>query len=153
MKSRHDARRLAVQFLFQRDFNAGNLDEDLELFWSDQPASAAVRRFADSLIRGVEANKPQIDQILGSCADHWDVRRMGAVDRNVMRVALYEMMHRPDIPHPVSIDEAVELAKELSSEESGRFVNGILDRARRDLQSGRIAVGAASENPAPMREG
>lgn len=138
MKGRHEARRLAVQFLFQRDYNPGDLEDDLMWFWSDHPVSASVRKFADALIRGVEAHKPTLDQILQSCAEHWDVPRMGGVDRNVMRVALFEMLHRPDIPHAVSINEAVELAKELSTDESGRFVNGILDRARRDIVHGKI---------------
>jgi N utilization substance protein B len=82
-------------------------------------------------------------------AENWDLKRMGAVDRNVMRVALFEMLHRTDIPPVVSINEAVDLAKELSSDESGRFVNGILDRARRDIS--RPARAAAVVSPAALR--
>lgn len=133
MSGRHEARTLAVQFLFQRDFNAGDLDEQLALFWSDNAASEKVRRFVEETVRGVEQHRTLIDEKLSACADNWEVHRMGAVDRNVMRVALYEMQYREDIPPVVSIDEAVQLAKELSSEESGRFVNGILDRARKGL--------------------
>ncbi len=133
MSGRHEGRTLAVQFLFQRDFNSGELDAQLGQFWEDHPATEKIRQFAGEIIHGVEANRAELDRVLQSCADHWDVRRMGAVDRNVMRVALYEMHHRADVPPVVSIDEAVELAKELSSDESGRFVNGILDRARKAL--------------------
>lgn len=125
---------LAVQFLFQRDFNSGDLDEAVAQFWADHQAGKRVREFAESIIRGVEQHRDELDRMLQACAEHWDVPRMGGVDRNVMRVALYEMMYRPDIPPAVSINEAVELAKELSSDESGRFVNGILDRARRELK-------------------
>lgn len=133
MSGRHEARTLAIQFLFQRDFNPGNLEEQLTQFWSDHDASGKVRQFAEELIRGVEAHRAALDEKIQQCAENWDVRRMGAVDRNVMRLALYEMEMRPEIPPVVSIDEAVQLAKELSSDESGRFVNGILDRARKGL--------------------
>lgn len=133
MSARHEARTLAVQFLFQRDFNGGEYADALQQFWTDHPAGAKVKTFAGELIEGVETHRADLDVRLQQYAENWDVRRMGAVDRNVMRVALFEMMHRPDIPPVVSINEAVDLAKELSSDESGRFVNGILDRARRDM--------------------
>jgi N utilization substance protein B len=133
MSGRHEARILAVQFLFQRDFNSGDREEALQQFWADRSVSRRVRQFAELLIRGVEAHREELDRFLQSCADHWDIRRMGGVDRNVMRVALFEMRYCPDIPPAVSINEAIEVAKELSTDESGRFVNGILDRARREL--------------------
>jgi N utilization substance protein B len=126
----------AVQFLFQRDFNGGELTEALEHFLADseRKCSGKLRDFCVELVRGVEERKAELDAHLQRFADNWDLRRMGGVDRNVMRVALFEMLHRPDIPPVVSINEAVELAKELSSEESGKFVNGILDRIRKDLK-------------------
>lgn len=133
MSGRHEARTCAVQFLFQRDFNADQLDTALEEFWVERKAGPKVRKFCEELIRGVESCRADIDIRLQKYADNWDLKRMGAVDRNVMRVALFEMLHRTDIPPVVSINEAVDLAKELSSDESGRFVNGILDRARRDI--------------------
>lgn len=133
MSGRHDARTFAVQFLFQRDFNQGDLEPALVDFWAERPCDDKVRQFAAELIHGVEAQRADLDARLQRYAENWDVRRMGAVDRNIMRMALFEMLHRKDIPPVVSINEAVDLAKELSSEESGRFVNGILDRARRDL--------------------
>ena len=126
----------AVQLLFQRDFNREDLAHALEIFWADKDrkCSEKLHTFCEELIRGVEANKPELDAHLQRFADNWDLKRMGGVDRNVMRVALFEMLHRPDIPPVVSINEAIELAKELSSEESGKFVNGILDRIRKDLK-------------------
>lgn len=143
MSARHEARTFAVQFLFQRDFNPGDLAPDLDVFWMERPCDEPVRRFADELIAGVETHRAHLDTCLQQYAQNWDVKRMGAVDRNIMRVALYEMLHRQDIPPVVSINEAVDLAKELSSEESGRFVNGILDRARRDLDRPARAAAAA----------
>ena len=149
MTGRHESRTLAVQFLFQRDFNDGNMVEALVDFWAEHKAGPKVRTFAEELIRGVEAERAVLDEQLTRFAANWDVKRMGAVDRNVMRLALYEMNFRPDIPPVVSINEAIDLAKELSSDESGKFVNGILDRARKELdRPARAAVLAK-----PIREG
>ncbi len=135
MSRRHEAREWALQFLFQRDFNPQDeLEMALADFWSGRKASAALRSFTDALIQGVEQNRADIDRFLQSYTENWDVRRMAAVDRNIMRLAVYEMLHCPDIPPVVSINEAVTLAKAFSSRESGRFVNGILDRIRRDLK-------------------
>jgi N utilization substance protein B len=129
MGGRHEARQWAVQFLFQRDFNTGEIESALEDFWQDKKTGSKARLFAEELIQGVESKKDELDGLIRKYAEHWDIRRMGAVDRNVMRVALYEMIYRPDIPPVVSINEAVEIAKDLSGVESGKFVNGILDHA------------------------
>ena len=133
MSRRHEARLWAVQFLFQRDFNNDDLDQALSDFWADRKCTPKARAFAEQLIRGVEQKRDELDQRIQRYAENWDLRRMGAVDRNAMRVALYEMLYCPDIPPVVSINEAVDIAKELSSRDSGKFVNGILDRALRDL--------------------
>ena len=141
MSNRHEARLWAVQFLFQRDFNDTDRETALVDFWAERNCSAKLRTFCEVLIRGVELNREEIDQKLRKYAEHWSLERMGAVDRNVMRVALYEMLYCKDIPPVVSINEAVDLAKELSGRESGKFVNGILDRARQDVErSARVSV-------------
>jgi len=124
----------AVQFLFQRDFNRNDIEEALADFWEERKPGPSLRQFAEEIIRGVEPLKKELDDLIQQYAEHWNVARMGAVDRNVMRVALFEMLHRTDIPPVVSINEAVELAKELSGDESGKFVNGILDRASKDIK-------------------
>ncbi len=130
---RHQAREYAVQFLFQRDFNREKLEPALEEFWRGLSVAPKDRAFAEELIRGVEEHIGDLDARLQRYAENWEVRRMGGVDRNVMRVALFEMLYRPDIPPVVSINEAVEIAKAFSNRDSGRFVNGILDRASKDL--------------------
>jgi N utilization substance protein B len=130
---RHESRMWAVQFLFQRDINHGDIAEALEVFWQERKPGPSLQQFAEELIHGVEAKKVELDTMIRKYAEHWDIARMGGVDRNVMRVAVYEMLYRDDIPPVVSINEAVELAKELSSEESGKFVNGILDHAAKEL--------------------
>ena len=134
MSSRHEARLWAVQFLFQRDFNDTAVEPAFLEFWLERKANANARIFCEDLVRGVERYRQEIDERLRKYADNWSLERMGAVDRNIMRVALYEMLYCKDIPPVVSINEAVDLAKELSNRESGKFVNGILDRARQDIE-------------------
>ena len=133
MGGRRESREWALQFLFQQDFNREELDTALEDFWSDKKVSPKWKAFTEEMIKGVLDHQLELDQVLQSYADNWDVERMAAVDRNVMRLALYEMKFRPDIPPVVSINEAVDIAKDFSSRESGRFVNGILDRICKDL--------------------
>lgn len=154
---RREARERAVQFLFQYDLNPpDNLDEALREFWETQrwaaraeaegptwgqpvelpPPTAEeieIRAFAEPLIRGTLAHREEIDARIRQYAKNWDLHRMAVVDRNVMRLAIYEMLYREDIPPVVSINEAVDIAKKYSTPESGKFVNGILDRIKNDL--------------------
>jgi N utilization substance protein B len=94
---------------------------------------ASVRLFADPLIRGTLEHREAIDRLIVQHAKNWDLHRMAVVDRNVLRLAIYEMLHREDIPPVVSINEAVDIAKKFSTQESGGFVNGILDKIKGDL--------------------
>ena len=154
---RREARERAVQFLFQYDLNPPeNLDAALEHFWNSQrlaalvddtkatwgekfvlppptTADAALRLFADPLIRGTVEHLAECDAVIVKHAKNWDLHRIAAVDRNVMRLAIYEMLHRDDIPPIVSINEAVDIAKKFSTEDSGKFVNGILDKVKGEL--------------------
>ena len=133
MNARHKARMWVVQFLFQTDFNPPeSLDYALERFWDEIQPSENMKGFAERLLREVIAHQKEIDEKISGYADNWSIKRLNAVDRNVLRLALHEIFNRPDIPPVVSINEAVELAKDLSSDESGNFVNGILDRAAKD---------------------
>jgi len=136
MGSRRDARESAVQILFQLDFNPGELDPVLTAFWTERKVSSKTRLFVEELVRGVLENRPRIDDVITKCAQNWELHRMAGVDRNVIRLAVYEMLCRTDIPHPVSINEAVAIAKNMGDVGSGRFVNGVLDRVRRDLDAG-----------------
>lgn len=133
MTKRSESREWAVQLLFQREINREDLKDSLEFFWQDKNPSQKARDFTEHLVRGVEEHQKEIDALLHKCATNWDVGRMGGVDRNAMRVAVYEMLHCPDIPPVVSINEAVDIAKNMSSNESGRFVNGVLDAVLQKL--------------------
>jgi len=139
MGSRRDARESAVQILFQLDFNPGELDVTLASYWMERKVAAKTRQFVEELVRGVMENRFQVDAVIAKCAQNWDLPRMATVDRNVIRLAVYEMMFRDDIPHAVSINEAVAIAKNMGDVGSGRFVNGVLDRVHRDIE----AIGGA----------
>lgn len=149
MSRRRDGRLLAVQFLFQRDLNPGDLDQAVADFFANRKMPARTRTFAEELIRGVEQHLWELDEKLREYAVNWEPRRMAGVDRNVMRLALFEMMYRSEIPPVVSINEAIELAKQFGGMESGRFVNGILDRARKAIhRAARCAAPDARFGPA-----
>jgi N utilization substance protein B len=143
-KRRH-ARELAVQFLYQFDLaGGGTLEEALPLFWQTQSeVSDTGRTFAEELIHGVVEHRAAIDEKISKYTENWDLPRIAAVDRNILRLAIYEMLYRDDIPPVVSINEAVDIAKKFSTHESGAFVNGILDRLKAELtRPARTAAGA-----------
>jgi len=133
MATRREAREWAVQILFQLDLNPGDVERVFDAFWREREADAQARAFAEELVRGIRGELKRIDGLITKYAEHWDLARMAVVDRNVMRIAIYEMLFCEDIPPVVSINEAVDIAKYFNTKESGRFVNGILDRARKDL--------------------
>jgi transcription antitermination protein NusB len=132
--TRRAVRELVVQFLYQFDMNGGTLDEALPLFWETQAEVGETgHKFAEELVRGVLENRVAVDEKIAKYTENWDLPRMAAVDRNILRLAIYEMLFRDDIPPVVSINEAVDIAKKFSTRESGAFVNGILDRLKADL--------------------
>ncbi len=133
MGKRRVARQAAIQFHFWRDLHGGAGPEKMEEFWEFCPATPKVRAFAQPLIEGMNVHLREIDERISRYCDNYDFNRISAVDRNVMRLAIYEMFYRDDIPPVVSINEAIELAKMFGGPDSGRFVNGILDRVKDDL--------------------
>lgn len=139
MATRRDAREWALQIVFSLDLNTRKeLDRVFDDFFESNPTDdATVRAFCESLVQGVVAERATIDEAIGRYAEHWSLKRMGVVDRNVLRIALYELMFRPEVPPAVVINEAIDIAKYFSNSESGRFVNGILDRARKELELSR----------------
>ncbi|MEN7972626.1 MAG: transcription antitermination factor NusB [Verrucomicrobiota bacterium] len=133
VNGRRETREWIMQFLFQLDFNPEPIDIALKDFWDGKEPREREKQYAEEIIKGVVQRKEELDDRLSQYAKRWDSERMGAVDRTVMRVALFEMLYREDVPPVVSINEAVHFAKDFSSFQSGRFVNGVLDRIRREL--------------------
>lgn len=133
MSTRREAREWVVQILFQLDLNSHeNCDQVFPEFWKDKKPDRKLREFTENMVRDVRKNMVQIDGLISKFAAHWDLHRMAVIDRNVLRMAICEMMFR-DTPHPVLINEAIDIAKYFNSTESGKFVNGILDRVRKEL--------------------
>jgi transcription antitermination protein NusB len=145
---RTKARERAVQALYQIDVAATDLDEALSRFWrSFEPVEREVMDLAEALVRGVAEHRRAIDGEIEAVSTNWRLDRMARVDRNVLRLAVHEMMHRPEVPVKVVINEAIELGKKYGSESSGAFINGVLDRIAQSLPPERRADGRAGEKP------
>lgn len=127
MAKRSDAREVAFQVLYQDDLNPRNNPAVADAFIREHISSEGLAEFARSLVAGARRNRPEIDAALNEVADNWTLDRMAATDRNILRLAAYELLHT-DTPRAVAIDEGVELAKRFGSAQSAKFVNGILDR-------------------------
>ncbi len=137
MGVRHRARERALQALYEWEATRRPLDVLLRRFWSVRPEdSERVVEFAERLVRGTVAEIECIDEAIARQAEHWRLERMGQVDRNILRLGAYELLHEPETPPAVVIDEAIELAKRYSGDQAGHFVNGILDGIRRRLEAG-----------------
>ncbi|MGD8370433.1 MAG: transcription antitermination factor NusB [Syntrophobacterales bacterium] len=138
MGSRRRSREMAVQVLYQADMARVDINKALGVFCEHFEVTDSIKDFAIELVRGVDLHRVEIDGLIKRFSEHWRLERMSIVDRNILRLAVFELLNRPDIPAKVSINEAVDLGKKFGSEDSGSFINGILDGIRLHLeQSGR----------------
>jgi len=133
MGTRRQARELAMQALFYMDIRKDASEETLEYFCGCFCPSKKSRPFFRKLVNGVLGTKGQIDALVERFSQNWNISRMSCVDRNVMRIAVYEMLYCDDIPPKVSINEAVDIGKKFGTQESGAFINGIMDSIREAL--------------------
>ena len=138
MRKRTKAREVVLQFLYQQDLRKDDWLSNIPDFELLNDAEEDVADFAVTLIRGTLENIDILDDLISKSAQNWQIKRMSTVDRNIMRMAIYELIYDPEIPVKVSINEAINLAKKYGDEESGKFVNGILDKIKRDIDSGEI---------------
>jgi N utilization substance protein B len=127
MGSRHLSRERALQILFQYDIH-GKPGVWLDEFWKEYTAGEDVRAFAEQLVNGVLEHKKDLDVLIGKYATNWKVNRMQIVDRNILRLGAYELLWLDEVPAKVTVNEAIELAKDFGDEEAAKFVNGILDK-------------------------
>ncbi len=130
MKKRTRARELALQSLYQLDLRGEEFLAEARSFLRNQESDKVAREFAMSLIQGTAQNVDGIDAVIRDVAQNWDIERMAVIDRNVLRMATYELLHCTDIPPKVAINEAIELGKRYSTQNSGGFINGVLDRIK-----------------------
>jgi N utilization substance protein B len=133
MSVRREGREAAVQFLYSLDRNRAPDGSDFALFWSIHQAGPAVRAFAEELVRGLLPQLPGIDAAIQRTLEHWDLDRLEVVDRSILRLAIHEMFHCPETPPVVALNEAIEIARRLGTPDSGRFVNGVLDKVMATL--------------------
>jgi N utilization substance protein B len=145
MGYRRKSRELAMQALFYMDMAKCHSDENLQLFCQVHQPPEKTRSFFLKLVQGVNYTRTSVDTVISKYSDNWRMGRMSGVDRNVMRIAVFEMAYCPDIPHKVSINEAIDIGKAFGYEESGAFINGILDSIHLALQNNAIDI--ATEIP------
>ncbi|MFH1997031.1 MAG: transcription antitermination factor NusB [Candidatus Omnitrophota bacterium] len=135
MRKRTKAREHVLQILYSIDVGRGDCEERIEAFWRERDTVSTTREFTDQIVRGVIKEKAAIDAAISLSATNWQLNRMAAVDRNILRSATYELLFMDDIPPKVSINEAIETAKKFGDKDSGKFVNGVLDKINKTLAS------------------
>ncbi len=138
MGNRRKSRELAMQALFYIDMSQNDSNDLLELFCVNFSPSKKARPFFLKLVNGVVQEKSEIDSIIEKFSDNWKISRMSCVDRNIIRIAVYELLYCQDIPPKVSINEAIDVGKKFGTELSGAFINGILDSVRMALKKKEI---------------
>jgi transcription antitermination factor NusB len=147
MKKRTRARELALQFLYQLDLRGPEILDEAKRFFRAEEKDKAARDFAALLVRGVVEHRSELDQVIRGVAQNWEIGRMAVIDRNVLRMAAFELYHCPDVPPKVVINEAIELGKRFSTQNSGAFINGILDKIKDRARSAPVKTdrGGAEE--------
>ena len=141
---RRKAREHALQILYQLDIKREKPSASvLKNFWTEYNPDDEVKLFAEEIVKGTFKHLAKINQLIHKCAKNWSLDRMAVVDRNVLRMAVYEILYRLDIPTSVTINEAIEIAKKYGTDESGSFVNGILDSIAR--MTGKLDEGKLEE--------
>lgn len=137
MRKRTKAREYALQILYAVDITKDDPTDCVERFWEgNEESSGEVKKFAASLVLGVSDNKKEIDRMIAKYATNWQLDRMAVIDRNVLRFATYELLYVKDIPPKVSINEAINIAKKFGGPDSGKFVNGVLDKINKMERKG-----------------
>ena len=136
-ESRHRARESALQMLYQWEVGRVSIDEAIRTFSEHPPEGTPLngdlRAFATTLAKGTAESVAELDALIADAAQHWRIERMNVLDRLILRLAVYEFLHEPETPGKVIINEALELARSFSADDSVRFINGILDAIRRTL--------------------
>ncbi|MFZ2395545.1 MAG: transcription antitermination factor NusB [Smithella sp.] len=135
MRGRRKAREIALQVLYGLNFVNVDVQEALDLFWGNFVAPKAAKEFAAFLVQGICEHKEELDKLISGCSDNWSLGRMSRVDINILRLAVFEFLYCDDIPPKVTLNEAVDLGKTFGSENSGSFINGILDALNLQLNN------------------
>ncbi len=136
MGNRRKARECALQILFQLDLSKSDFQESVRYFWKFNPPELdEIKEFTTTLVEGVWEHRNEIDRKIESHSTHWKLGRMACVDRNILRIAAYELLFCPEIPKSVSLNEAIELGKKFGTEDSSSFINGVLDHIHKEVKA------------------
>ncbi len=134
MGRRRKAREDTLRILFRLEFENKQIEKTLDQYWKSKKASEEIKEYSTWLVNGVISDQAKIDNIIQQVSEHWRISRMALVDRNILRMAVFELLYEENIAPAIVINEAIEIAKKYSGEEAATFVNGILDAVRKDLK-------------------
>ena len=134
MGRRRKAREDTLRILFRLEFENKQIEKTLDQYWKSKKASEEIKEYSTWLVNGVISDQAKIDNIIQQVSEHWRISRMALVDRNILRMAVFELLYEEKIAPAIVINEAIEIAKKYSGEEAATFVNGILDAIRKDLK-------------------
>ena len=135
MGRRRKAREETLRILFRLEFENTHLEKTLIQYWENRKTSEEIKEYSTWLVNGIISRKEQIDNIIQRVSEHWRISRMALIDRNILRMAVFELLYEENIAPPIVINEAIEIAKKYSGDQAATFVNGILDAIRKKLKS------------------
>ncbi|MDD8015152.1 MAG: transcription antitermination factor NusB [Acidobacteriota bacterium] len=134
MGRRRKARESALQILFQLEFNSSDADRLARQYWDIQKAAGDVKEYGSWIVQGIRANSREIDDVIQRASENWRIARMAAVDRNILRIAVFELLKEKTLAPAIVINEAIEIAKKYSGDEAAVFINGVLDAVHKKLK-------------------
>lgn len=135
MGTRRQARESTLQILFQREFDDTSLEQALSQYWEGKKSNKSVKEYSQLLVDGVLSHQAAIDSIIQSASEHWRISRMALVDRNILRIAVFELFYEKDLAPAIVINEAIEIAKKYSGGQSAMFINGVLDAISKNIHN------------------
>ena len=130
MRKRTLARECALKILYKIEISKDSVESSIQDLWSREDHEHDIKEFAEAIVKGTYENLARIDGIISKYTENWEINRMAVIDKNVLRMSIYQMLYREDIPYKVTINEAIDLAKKYGDIDSGKFVNGILDKVK-----------------------
>ncbi len=134
MGRRRKAREETLRILFRLEFENTQVEKTLNQYWEDKKAPEEIKEYSSLLVNGIISNQEKIDNIIQKVSEHWRISRMALVDRNILRMAVFELLYEENIAPAIIINEAIEIAKKYSGDEAATFVNGVLDAIRKSLK-------------------
>ena len=134
MGRRRKAREETLRILFRLEFEENLAETELDKYWEDKKASEEIKEYSNWLVNGIVSNQREIDNIIQQVSEHWRISRMALVDRNILRMAVFELLYEENLAPAIVINEAIEIAKKYSGDEAATFVNGVLDAIRKSLK-------------------